>query len=372
MKTGLTFSYIYILVFIFLQFISLLAKDLNSKKIFTVELILLDLSLAIIAAHIYPSDVWDLSRHLANVQMAQSSLYGSYVEKVSSDGLYLYEAIVLLAAKVNMPHLLPFIIVLITFLALSGIILVMYNYTSRIQLLVFLLLYPALSGIENIFSGLRTTCAYTIIIFAMINFIYNKKSSFTLKFFVIIVCFVISLGLHPSVWTLVIITILFFTKLRVKLICPLLVLWSLFSQTIGNILISLPMPLAYIGQKLVLYIGKSIMDTRLLYITFTFIIFTVLQLVFIYKNKGNLSRNDGQYLRYLSFVLAFAIGSFTMPELLNRSIIMLSPLMLPLIMIEREVFSTRVYILILSVDLLYAFILLYYAYYTFSLYAIIA
>lgn len=368
MSMYLTAAYVYILLFYFLLTFSSVFRI--KAQFIGIKLFFLSLSFATIAYHIYPSPVWDLSRLLSNVVTAEGLSLGSYSEQVSNNGLYIYDLIVMIAAKLNNSHLLPAIIVFITFSSVSFIIILLksQNNIETSDVLFYTFLFPALSNFENIFSGLRTSCSYAVIAFGIIFFLFSKRKIG--KYLVLVLTFLFGIGMHPAVWPYLVLLVLCISKIKLKLLSTILIIWSSFSRIIGLFLIRLPMPFSYIGEKLTHYIGQSIPDMRLLLVSTTFILYLSIQLIVLYKKEHLLQdKRNSMYLRYLTLIVSFALGSFFVFELLNRSMMMIAPLILPLIIIERKFIKSNVYKLIMLGDIFFAALLFLYSSYTFTLYA---
>ena len=358
-------------VYVFFFYFSLLFNTVFNTKIYFIvpKLITLALAFATIAYHIFPSPVWDLSRLLNNVVTAENLNLGSYSEQVANNGLFVYDLFVMIAAKLGNPHILPAIIVFITFFSASCIVLLLKKQVGLFpaDILLYMFLFPTLSNMENIFSGLRTSCSYTVIAFGLSFFIFYRKGK--VGFLVLILTFLFGIGMHPAVWSYLFITVLCISNIKLKLLSILLIIWSAFSELIGTILTKLPMPFSYIGDKLTYYVGQSISDVRLLLISIPFILYLSVQLFFLYKNKSLLQEgNSALYMRYLTLVVSFALGSFFVFELLNRSMMMLAPLLLPFIVLERKTFTCNVFRLVMLGNVFFASLLLIYSLHTFSLY----
>lgn len=368
----LSFSYIAIF-FSILLVISIKNISLRSSSL-KILILIYAVSMAIIAFHVYPSYTWDLYRHMQKAELFPGSFIETYKYFVNYDGLYFFDAVIALAAKLNNPHIIPLVMVFITYLSMFeiiNIILKSYKVTSS-QVLMYIVVFSGLSRLELIFSTLRSTSAYAILAWGIINFLFNKYKNNSRRYLDFILCAIIAIGIHPSSWGIIIIFILFLIRMPIKILIILLLSWSLFYQFIANIALLFPGQYSlYFSNKISTYAGLGANDVRLIIVNFTCLIFIMTQLLVVLKYKKNLNKYEVYYLYFMVLMLAYAIGSFELPEMITRSQMFIAPMLLPLFEIEYKNISPRAYRFNSVIFYIYSLGMLTFSLYAFYLYTTI-
>ncbi len=342
MNILLLISIVYVICFFtFLICCAITNLTLKDKYIF-IPLLLLSLAMAYIAFCWNPTDTSaDLNRHFFSYE-ALSGKMGDLTQKAFlgeklAAGLFIWTGIFYIAIGLGNPHYIPFFMVFINYLffALSCKTICKYYKVDGYKFLFFLIIKIGLVSWFHIFSGLRNTCAFSILTYGIILSCIDRKKNNRR----IYICCAIAAMIHPSSWIVILFFIFHKYIKNKKMLYFILALWSYFSLIIVKFFSLIPISVVqFISNKLLFYYGSSIaLEWRIFSVCLVFVLIMCLQFYFINNNSLNHNNTfENNYFDFLEMIFFFLIGSTLLPTMLMRFTYLIGYMFLPIVCISNK------------------------------------
>ena len=286
----------------------------NSHRRIWILNFLFCIALSIIAYHLVPIKSLDIYRYYSQIESAMKigpSFIFNNVDYIALPvaGLYI-SSFVFLGNKFLLPAVTCFIYYY--FVTNNMIEYSAFSKTNKKGLALALILFYSVSNYLGVISGIRNPMAISLFCYFLYKDIIMDRG---IKKYII--PYILLCLFHSSIVILLIIRILLLLdKKRDRIICLILLLWSLVKTNIIAILINSTGNgfILMLSQKLIAYDpneARSVANVSLY--TFIYLLFYISSiLIFILKNnmKGRKDNNGCISLnRYYKFLLCFCIGS---------------------------------------------------------------
>lgn len=357
----------YVLLFIlFLSCSTLGQLDVTQKNI-SIFLILLTLSMAYIGFCIKPSNISsDINRHFLSYDYI-AGVYGDAAKIIkirenTISGLFLWLGILFVSVFLGSRHFVPFFSVLLTYLFLSlSIKEICKNFKFKaVYLAFFFLVKIGLVSWFHMYAGLRNTCAFSAIAYAIILLSTKTKSNKGK----IVVSLLVAVMMHTASWFIVFLFLAMKFLKKSKFFNIFICLWSLFSMVVVKVLSYFPNPtIEYIMKKILRYYGfgaDKAIDIRIFMVYILFITVFSLSYYFISKSGLSFSSFEKIYLENVHYILLFLLGSVLIPTILVRSMYLIGYIFLPFIIISRKYLKSSYYYINSSIEILLSVIMVMY------------
>lgn len=297
------------------------------------KLICFVVCLIFISYFVVPDDTTDLYRYHAVVnwyKYGTTSIANIAIKSISdsSSTLYIHVLLLYIVSKLNNNSILQVIWECITYGCFAAVI---QKYTKRYsipanRIYTSIILFFGLTSYFTCVSNLRYPCLCVLFFYAVYLTIFEGKK------YPIVVITIVGLGIHLSVFMLLLIWAVYLLSRKTNAY-RLIVFWAALVNLFIFILEKIPIArLQYVGEKLYYYFNVYQEDLsfrlRLIFITLQILLLVGLYLI-KKRNWNYLDENYKKYFYFLEVLLLFSLGSVLNDTMLKRTMILLGPCLLP-------------------------------------------
>ncbi|WP_022769791.1 EpsG family protein [Butyrivibrio sp. NC2007] len=266
--------------------------------------------------------------------------------------------------KIRNNHFLPVIMVGIALFAnwnLVRIVTSKYTLQSR-EFFLYLSVLFALVNFNDLYSGLRNTCSFSIVALGTVKMLMYKDK-FWMKVDAMIL-FIVALLIHKSAIIPVFLFLFYEMTKKIEGKFYIIFVWSLICPFLAKLFLSTNIPLlTSFGRSITKYLSYTVIDYR---IAVVLLMIGVIDMIYLAGVNTDLDAELAGIVRYLRLLHMVTLGSFIIKDLFSRMFYLIgftySLMIVVIIKTNKNRIGTLFYISIITLSyaaIVYNFIHLY-------------